>query len=114
MNQLPLYERLEKKRAYISNKLYKSRISGVYGYKGKHRERLHFMAQGLDDSPVIPLGQEPDAKSVGHSMTLERDIGDNETLERYILLLSEMVGSRLRHGHYRGRTITLTIRYTEI
>ncbi len=76
-------------------------------------ERLHLMAQGLDDSPVIPLGQEPDAKSVGHSMTLERDIYDHETLERYILLLSEMVARRLRHGHYRGRTVTLTVRYSD-
>ena len=76
-------------------------------------ERLHFMAQGLDDSLVIPLGQEPDAKSVGHSMTLERDISDHETLERYILLLSEMVGRRLRQGHYLGRTVALTIRYSD-
>ncbi|MBI4007950.1 MAG: DNA polymerase IV, partial [Planctomycetes bacterium] len=76
-------------------------------------ERLHFMALGIDDSPVIPLEQEPDAKSVGHSMTLERDINDLETIERYILLLSEMVGRRLRSGHYLGRTVALTLRYSD-
>ncbi len=76
-------------------------------------ERLHFMALGLDESLVIPLEQEPDAKSVGHSMTLERDINDLETIERHILLLSEMMGRRLRHGHYLGRTVTLTIRYSD-
>jgi DNA polymerase-4 len=76
-------------------------------------ERLHFMALGIDESPVIPLGQEPDARSVGHSMTLDRDINGLEALERYVLLLSEMVGRRMRRGHYLGRTVTLTMRYSD-
>lgn len=76
-------------------------------------ERLKLMAQGMDDSPVIPLEQEPDAKSVGHSMTLDRDVHDAETLERHILQLSEMVGRRLRRGGYAGRTVALTLRYSD-
>ncbi len=76
-------------------------------------EKLHLMARGLDDSPVVPVGQEPDVKSVGHSMTLPRDVYNPETLERYILQLSEMVGRRLRRGQYAGRTVTLTIRYRD-
>jgi len=76
-------------------------------------ERLKLIAQGIDDSPVIPLGQEPDAKSVGHSMTLDRDVSDMETLERHILQLSEMVGRRMRRGGYTGRTVTLTLRYSD-
>ena len=74
-------------------------------------ERLKLMAQGINDSPVIPLEQEADAKSVGHSMTLDRDVSDIETLEQYILQLSEMVGRRLRRGGYAGRTVALTLRY---
>lgn len=76
-------------------------------------ERLKLMAQGIDDSPVIPLGQEPNAKSVGHSMTLDRDVSDMETLERHILQLSEMVGRRMRRGGYTGRTVALTLRYSD-
>ncbi len=76
-------------------------------------ERIKLMAQGIDDSPVIPPGQEPDAKSVGHSMTLERDVSDMETLERHILHLSEMVGRRMRRGGYTGRTVALTMRYSD-
>lgn len=74
-------------------------------------ERFKLMAQGIDTSPVIPAGQEPDAKSVGHSMTLDKDVSDTETLERHILQLSEMVGRRLRRGGYAGRTVALTLRY---
>lgn len=76
-------------------------------------ERLKLMAQGIDDSPVIPMGQEPDAKSVGHSMTLDKDISDGETLERHILQLSEMIGRRLRRGGYTGRTVAIALRYSD-
>jgi len=76
-------------------------------------ERLKLMAQGIDESPVIPLEQEPDAKSVGHSMTLDKDVSDVEALERHILQLSEMVGRRLRRGGYAGRTVALTLRYPD-
>ncbi|MBI2559782.1 MAG: DNA polymerase IV [Planctomycetes bacterium] len=93
--------------------LARARIKILKDRFGVVGERLHFMALGIDDSPVIPLEQEPDAKSVGHSMTLERDINDLETIERYILLLSEMVGRRLRSGHYLGRTVALTLRYSD-
>ncbi|HHT9111375.1 MAG TPA: DNA polymerase IV [Candidatus Brocadiaceae bacterium] len=76
-------------------------------------EQLKLMAQGIDDSPVIPMGQEPNARSVGHSMTLDKDVSDVETLEQHILQLSEMVGRRLRRGGYMGRTIALTLRYSD-
>ena len=76
-------------------------------------ERLKLMAQGIDDSPVIPMEHEADAKSVGHSMTLDRDESNMEALERHILQLSEMVGRRLRRAGYAGRTVALTLRYPD-
>jgi DNA polymerase IV len=84
-------------------------LKGKFGIIG---ERLHQMGLGIDESPVVPVEKEPDAKSVGHSMTLDRDIRDNESVERYILQLSEMVGRRLRRGQYSGRTVALTLRYS--
>ena len=76
-------------------------------------ERLKLMAQGIDDNPVIPMEQEPDVKSVSHSMTLDKDVSDTNTLERHILQLSEMVGRRMRCGSCAGRTIALTLRYPD-
>ena len=75
-------------------------------------ERLHQMGLGIDESSVVPVEEVPDAKSVGHSMTLEKNVSDNESIERYILQLSEMVGRRLRRSHYSGRTVALTLRYS--
>jgi len=75
--------------------------------------RLKLMGQGIDESPVIPIGQEDDVKSVGHSMTLERDISDFQEIRRYLLQLSEMVGARARKHNVAGKTIHLYVRYAD-
>ncbi len=76
-------------------------------------ERLKLMGRGIDDSPVVPSGEEEEAKSVGHSSTLPRDIAGREELKRQILRLSEMVGSRARGHRLKGRRVTLTVRYAD-
>ena len=76
-------------------------------------ERLREMGRGIDDSPVIPMTEESEPKSVGHSMTLDNDISDRDEIRRYLLQLSEMVGRRLRKNYYGRRTVTLTLRYSD-
>ncbi|MGA1844342.1 MAG: DNA polymerase IV [bacterium] len=84
-----------------------SRRFGIIG------ERLQAMGRGRDDTPVIPIGEEPEVKSVGHSMTLERDITEREDILRHLLLLSQMVGKRARAYCLAGRTVALTVRYKD-
>lgn len=76
-------------------------------------ERLSLMGRGIDDSPVIPAEDADEVKSVGHSMTLERDIEDRQEILKYLLQLSEMVGRRARRYSVWGKTITLSIRYAD-
>ncbi|MCI0527921.1 MAG: DNA polymerase IV [Nitrospira sp.] len=76
-------------------------------------ERLHQMGLGIDDSPVLPMETQTEAKGIGHSMTLSRDIGDREVLNCYLLQLSEKVGRRMRREGYRGRIISITLRYKD-
>lgn len=76
-------------------------------------DRLHLMGQGIDQSPVLSPDEEAAIKSVGHSMTLRRDISDPETIRRFLLQLSEMVGRRARRYGVHGRTVTLTLRYAD-
>ncbi len=78
---------------------------------GVNGERLVRMGQGRDDSPVIPPEDEDEVKSVGHSMTLVRDITGREALSKYVLQLAEMVGRRARRYGVAGRTVHLTVRY---
>jgi len=80
---------------------------GVIGF------RLHQMGQGLDSTPVIPSDQAPEAKSIGHSMTLERDLSDLREIESVLFYLAEMVGQRARRESYLGRKITVTFRYSD-
>lgn len=87
-----------------------ARLTRKFGIIGK---RLKLMGQGLDDSPVIPVGQEDDVKSVGHSMTLEKDIDRREDILRFLLQLSEMVGRRARRYGVAGRTVSLYVRYAD-
>lgn len=86
------------------------RLRKEFGIVGEY---LHFMGLGIDESPVVPYYERPDAKSVGHCYTLESSTRDSDIIHRQLLRLSEMVGWRLREDNYAGRTITLTLRYAD-
>jgi DNA polymerase-4 len=87
-----------------------ARLTRKFGIIGK---RLKEMGQGVDNSPVIQFGEEDDVKSVGHSSTLERDISDPVEIRRFLLQLSEMVGSRARRYNVSGKTVHLYVRYAD-
>jgi DNA polymerase-4 len=74
-------------------------------------ETLKEMGMGLCTRPLITMEEEP--KSIGHGMTLPKDVYDREEMESYILQLSEMVGRRARGCGYMGKTLALTIRYAD-
>jgi DNA polymerase-4 len=81
-----------------------------FGIVGEYLQR---MGKGLDDSPVLPAEDAEPVKSVGHSMTLERDIDKREEILRYLLQLSEMVGRRARRYGVTGKTVSLYVRYAD-
>jgi DNA polymerase-4 len=85
-------------------------LKSKYGIVG---ERLHQMGLGMDDSPVIPLEESDNVKSVGHSKTLGKDVENMEDIRRHLLQLSEMVGRRARRHSVWGKTVTLFIRYSD-
>jgi DNA polymerase-4 len=76
-------------------------------------ETLLAMGKGIDPSSLVPLEEEAEPKSIGHSTTLPQDISDEDTLYRILLHLSEKVARRTRRNHFCGRTVTLTLRYAD-
>lgn len=86
------------------------RLTRKFGVLGP---RLKEMGQGVDHSPVVPQEEADEVKSVGHSMTLQRDISSLEDISRYLLQLSEMVGRRARRYRVSGTTVTLTVRFAD-
>ena len=76
-------------------------------------ERLNQMGMGIDDSPVFPADEADEVKSVGHSMTLEKDIEARQDILKFLLQSSEMVGRLPRRYNVWGKTVTLSIRYAD-
>jgi DNA polymerase-4 len=76
-------------------------------------ERLHEMGLGMDDSPVVPFDEGEEAKSISHSVTLEKDTSDPNILGKVLLQLSEKVSKRMRREGFYGRRIAITVRYSD-
>ena len=78
---------------------------GVFG------NQLADMGKGVLERPLEVASADP--KSIGHSTTLPKDIWKREELTSCILRLSERVGRRARRYGYKGKRITLTVRYPD-
>jgi DNA polymerase-4 len=73
--------------------------------------QLKGMGNGILDRSLESATRDP--KSIGHSRTFEKDIWRREEISPQILRLSEMVGRRARRYGYKGRKVTLTVRYAD-
>jgi DNA polymerase-4 len=74
---------------------------------GRH---LADLAWGRDPRSVVP--HEPD-KSVGAEETFATDVDDPAVVRRELLRLAERVGARLRAHGYRGRTVSIKVRFAD-
>ena len=77
---------------------------------GKHGFAIYEKAQGIDLSPVVPLSE---PKSVSAEDTFRQDTDDVYELERWLLVQSESVGRDLRKDGYRGRTVTVKVKFSD-
>ncbi len=77
---------------------------------GELGRMIHEMANGIDNRKVTP-NQEP--KSIGREVTYRRDIDDFGILGSTLLLLSQKISRNLRLKKYKGRVITLKIRFSD-
>ncbi len=78
---------------------------------GKWGNYIHTFANGKDESPVITVNEEASIKSIGNSLTVYRDLKNEDDVEMVIWLLSDSVASRMREaGISRARTVQLYIR----
>jgi DNA polymerase-4 len=73
--------------------------------------QLKGMGNGILNRPLESSDRDP--KSIGHSRTFEKDLWKREDIEPQLLMLSEMVGRRARRYGYKGKKVTLTVRYAD-
>lgn len=81
---------------------------------GKGGDTLYAYAAGEDDTPVLPLNQTDDVKSIGNSTTPAFDIVDMGDARRIISLLCDSVAERMRRSGVCCRTVTLGMRDTAL
>jgi len=77
---------------------------------GKYGEELHRLANGIDPSPVTENPQH-DSKSISRSTTLSQDTLDMEYSRTILLHLAEGVGMEARKYGFKGKTISIVIKY---
>jgi len=101
-------ELLKKSGIYQVEQLVKMPDSILENLLGKNGKKIKFLAQGIDESPVTPPSE---AKSIGKETTFSTNITEKAILIKELLKISQMVGYIARKKGYKGRTITLKIRF---
>lgn len=106
-------ERLNNLGVYACGQLEKFPKDLLMKYFGILGTWLFDACRGEDNSLVLS-GDSDIQKSIGHSITVSRDLYTKEEVSAYLLMLSEMTGRRLRKNNLLAKTIRLTIRYRDL
>ena len=85
-------------------------VDELFAQFGTHGRRLAQLSRGQDNSPIQT---ERERKSVSHEQTFPEDTSDKQFLRAKLLELSEQVGHRLRSHEFKGRTVTLKLRFSD-
>jgi len=101
-------ELLKKSGIYLVEQLARMPDSILENLLGKNGKKMKLLAQGIDESPVTPPSI---AKSIGKETTFSTNITEKAILIKELLKISQLVGYTARKKGYKGRTITLKIRY---
>lgn len=101
-------ELLKKSGIYLVEQLARMPDSILENLLGKNGKKMKLLAQGIDESPVTPPSK---AKSIGKETTFSTNITEKAVLVKELLKISQMVGYTARKKGYKGRTITLKIRF---
>ncbi len=81
---------------------------------GKNGERLWICAAGLDTSPVIPMEDMPQAKSVSCGITTPVNLYNYEQVKDVVIELAQEVGRRLRNEELSAKGIAIAVRDTTL
>jgi DNA polymerase-4 len=101
-------ELLKKSGIFLVEQLARMPDSILENLLGKNGKKMKLLAQGIDESPVTPPST---AKSIGKETTFSTNITEKAVLVKELLKISQMVGYTARKKGYKGRTITLKIRF---
>ena len=79
---------------------------------GKYGEELKRLANGIDPSIVTP-NPKHETRSISRSTTLPSDTVDMDYARSVLLRLSDEVGEEARRCDFKGKTVSIVIRYDD-
>ncbi|HAJ95668.1 MAG TPA: DNA polymerase IV [Actinobacteria bacterium] len=82
-------------------------IEARFGEPGRS---MHNMSNGIDNREVVP---NCGIKSIGREITYRKDINDFSILSSTLLLLLKKISRNMRYKGYRGKVITLKLRFSD-
>lgn len=103
-------ELLKKSGIYQVEQLAKMPNAILENLMGKNGTKIKLLAQGIDKSPVTPPSE---AKSISKETTFGTNMTEKAVLVKELLKISQIVGYTARKEGYKGRTITLKIRFQD-
>ena len=77
---------------------------------GKVGMILYWFANGLDNSPVMAVGDETIIKSIGNSTTTPRDLMNELDAKIVFYMLAESVAERMRDHGFLAKTVQISVR----
>jgi DNA polymerase-4 len=81
---------------------------------GQNGLTLKAFANGLDQSPVMPVDYHMAIKPIGNSTTLPYDLETLDDARCVYYLLAESVAARLRQNGFRARCVSISARTTKL
>jgi DNA polymerase-4 len=90
--------------------LAKRDVTALIDIFGKNGQHVWELANGIDPRVV-----ETDCaiKSISNEYTFDKDVREKHKIMDVLMTLSEKVSRRLRKSHFKGKTITLKIRFSD-
>ena len=77
---------------------------------GKQGDMLWRYANGIDDEPVHPFGEEREIKSVSRGRTFKRDLVTEGEIKTGLSVLADEVARALRRHNLKGEVVSVQIR----
>lgn len=77
---------------------------------GKWGETIWQYANGLENSPIMPIGYVSPIKSIGHGETPAKDMENNTDVRLMLLSLAQDVSKRLRENNLLARSVSVKVK----
>ena len=101
---------LQRYGLYTVGDLAKTDVNFLRAVFGKSGERLFQYANGTEEEPVRRWDARDPVKSIGNSVTLPRDVTEEEEIYRVLYWLCDYVTERMRREGICGKTVSLWVR----